>query len=79
VAKAAVQDADQPIAQRPQGLMVGGATSPQAVVVAAGTGEPVNAANAHRWQAVVSPRLPTARANTTWRLPEARVIGAVPA
>jgi hypothetical protein len=42
-------------------------------------GEPVNAAKAHRWQAVVRRRLPTARANTTCRRPEARVMGAVPA
>src|SRR6266700_2063293 len=36
VAKTAVQDADQPVTQRPQGLMVGGATGSQGVVVAAG-------------------------------------------
>ena len=31
VAKAAVQDADQPVGQGPEGLMVGGATGPVGV------------------------------------------------
>ena len=43
------------------------------------TNEPVKAAKAHRWQAVLRRRFPTARASTTCRNPEARVIGAVPA
>jgi hypothetical protein len=38
VAQAAVQDPDQPIRQGPQGLMVGGATSPVGVVVATSAG-----------------------------------------
>ena len=77
--QAAVQDADQPVAQRPQCLMVGGTTSPVGVVEPRAPGEPVKAANAHRWQAVLRRRFPTARASTTWRRPEARVMGAVPA
>ena len=59
--------------------MVGGATSPMGVVVAAGPADPVSAANAHRWQAVLRRRFPTARARTTCRCPEALVMGAVPA
>jgi hypothetical protein len=51
MAQAAVEDADQPVGQSSQGLLVG----------------------------LASRRLRASRATTTRRLPEARVIGAVPA
>jgi hypothetical protein len=77
MAQAAVQDPDQPVAQGPQGLMVAG-TPRWASCSGEHPGEPVKAANAHRWQAVLSRRFPTHRANTTCRNREARVMGAVP-
>ena len=79
MAQAAVQDPDQPVGQGPQGLMVGGATSPVGVVVAASPGEPVKRGERPQVTGGAQPPVPAARARTTCRSPEARVMGAVPA
>ena len=44
--QAAVQDADEPVGQRSQALMTGGAAGAVGIAVDAGPGEHVNAADA---------------------------------
>ena len=79
VAQAAVQDADQTVGQCSEGLVVGGAAAAQLVVVgpsAWGTGQ---GAEGPEVAGVGQALLRARRARTTVRVPEARVIGAVPA
>src|ERR1039457_5427663 len=77
--EAAVLDADEAVGELAQGGVVLGAAGALVVVVGACPGEAFRAANAWVMSASMSRSLWTYRAMTVFFLPEARVMGLVPA
>ena len=77
--EASVQDADQAAGQSSEGIVVFESLGALGVVEGAGTRETLSAAKAWIISASMSRSLRTNRAATILRLPEARVMGLVPA
>jgi hypothetical protein len=78
--EAAVEDADQAVAEGAEGLVVGVAGGAAGVVEGArAPGLVLSAENAQRQMASARRLLRAWRARTTRRVPEARVMGDVPA
>jgi sarcosine oxidase gamma subunit len=77
--EASVQDADEPVGDPPQGVVVLGAAGAELVVEGAGARDAFRDAKAWALSASASRPLRMKRAATTFFLPGARVRGLVPA